>query len=232
MKGLPSAAGKVNSFRELKTLGRELAAVRQRAVQEARQAQTQRAAAREQQSDADLFARAAGPVRPLRAAHARVLHAPAPTPPLARQRQRDEQDALRQALSDAFDPVTLLHADEHLSFRRPGIGPDVAAKLRRGEWNIQREIDLHGLRVDQAREALSAFVQDARRAGLRCVRVVHGKGLGSPGRAPVLKGKVHGWLIQKKEVLAFVQAGPPQGGAGALLVLLAGAAQAKAAQGA
>jgi len=98
----------------------------------------------------------------------------------------------------------------------------VTAKLRRGEWAIQREIDLHGLRVDEAREALSAFVQGAQRAGLRCVRVVHGKGLGSPGRAPVLKGKVHGWLIQKKEVLAFVQAQPLQGGAGALLVLLAG----------
>jgi DNA-nicking Smr family endonuclease len=63
-------------------------------------------------------------------------------------------------------------------------------------------------------------LREARRAGLRCVRVVHGKGLGSPGRVPVLKGKVHGWLAQKQEVLAFVQARPLEGGAGALLVLL------------
>jgi len=213
---------KVNTLRDLKAIGRELAAARQRAEQQARQAQAQRAAAQQAQTDAGLFARAAGPVQPLRATHKRVHHAPAPTPPLARQRERDEQAVLKQALSDEFDPATLLHVDEHLSFRRPGIGTDVTAKLRRGEWAIQREIDLHGLRVDEAREALSAFVQGAQRAGLRCVRVVHGKGLGSPGRAPVLKGKVHGWLIQKKEVLAFVQAQPLQGGAGALLVLLAG----------
>ena len=97
----------------------------------------------------------------------------------------------------------------------------MTARLRRGHWAVQGQIDLHGLRVDEAREALGAFVRDAVRAGLRCVRVVHGKGLGSPGRAPVLKAKVHGWLIQKKEVLAFVQAKPLEGGAGALLVLLA-----------
>ena len=122
-----------------------------------------------------------------------------------------------------FDASTLLQVDEHLSFRRPGIGPDVLPKLRRGHWAVQRQIDLHGLRTEEAREALGQFVRDAQRAGVRCVRVVHGKGLGSPGKTPVLKAKVHGWLIQKKEVLAFVQAKPLEGGAGALLVLLASA---------
>ncbi|TXI29704.1 MAG: DNA mismatch repair protein MutS, partial [Ottowia sp.] len=97
------------------------------------------------------------------------------------------------------------------------------AKLRRGHWAVQGQIDLHGLRTPDAREALAQFLRDARRAGWRCVRVVHGKGLGSPGKTPVLKAKVHGWLIQKKEVLAFVQAKPLEGGAGALLVLLASA---------
>ena len=159
-------------------------------------------------------------MQPLRA-HGRVVHAPAAPLPLPRHRQRDEQAVLREALSDEFDASTLLQVDEHLSFRRPGIGPDVAARLRRGHWAVQGQIDLHGLRRDEAREALAAFLRDARRAGLRCVRVVHGKGLGSPGRAPVLKGKVHGWLVQKQEVLAFVQAKPLEGGAGALLVLLA-----------
>ncbi|HNK53697.1 MAG TPA: Smr/MutS family protein, partial [Ottowia sp.] len=86
---------------------------------------------------------------------------------------------------------------------------------------VQGEIDLHGLRTDEAREALAQFLREAQRAGLRCVRVVHGKGLGSPGRTPVLKAKVQVWLVQKAEVLAFVQAKPLEGGAGALLVLLA-----------
>jgi DNA-nicking Smr family endonuclease len=107
-----------------------------------------------------------------------------------------------------------------MSFRRPGIGIDVARKLRRGHWSIQSEIDLHGLRRDDAREALSAFLRDAVTRGVRCVRVVHGKGLGSPGKTPVLKGKVHGWLVQKNEVLAFVQARADEGGAGAVVVLL------------
>jgi DNA-nicking Smr family endonuclease len=97
----------------------------------------------------------------------------------------------------------------------------VVRKLRRGNWSIQRQLDLHGLRREDAREALAVFIREAHRAGLRCVRVVHGKGLGSPGKAPVLKGKVQGWLIQKQEVLAFVQARPAEGGAGALVVLLA-----------
>ena len=132
----------------------------------------------------------------------------------------DEQAALREAISDEFDTSTLLHTDEHLSFRRPGMGVDVVRRLRAGTWSIQRQIDLHGLRREDAREALGQFIREAHKAGLRCVRVVHGKGLGSPGRMPVLKGRVHSWLIQKNEVMAFVQARPVDGGAGALVVLL------------
>jgi DNA-nicking Smr family endonuclease len=86
---------------------------------------------------------------------------------------------------------------------------------------VQRDVDLHGMRREEARTALSAFLREAVRAGIRCVRVVHGKGLGSPGRAPVLKGLVQRWLSQRREVLAFVQAKPLEGGAGALVVLLA-----------
>jgi DNA-nicking Smr family endonuclease len=96
----------------------------------------------------------------------------------------------------------------------------VVRKLREGSWSIQRQIDLHGLRTDEAREALGRFIRDAHQQGLRCVRVVHGKGLGSPGRTPVLKSRVLRWLVQKNEVMAFVQARPAEGGAGALVVLL------------
>jgi DNA-nicking Smr family endonuclease len=108
-----------------------------------------------------------------------------------------------------------------MSFRRPGIGTDVTARLRKGDWSIQAQVDLHGLRSDEAREALGGFIRNACKQGLRCVRVVHGKGLGSPGRQPVLKTKAQRWLIQKNEVIAFVQAKPAEGGAGALVVLLA-----------
>ena len=214
---------KARSLQDLQQIAQQLAETRQRAAEQAAARET---AARRERAEHELFARAIGPTQPLRA-QSRVLHASAPTPPEPRQRQRDEQAALRESISDEFDASTLLHVDEHLSFRRPGIGPDVAARLRRGHWAVQGQIDLHGLRTDEAREALGQFLRQAQRAGWRCVRVVHGKGLGSPGKAPVLKDKVHGWLVQKKEVLAFVQARPLEGGAGALLVLLVSASQQK-----
>ncbi len=127
---------------------------------------------------------------------------------------------LRESLSDDFDVSTLLDTDDELSFRRPGIGTDVTQKLRKGHWSLQGQIDLHGMRSDEAREALGQFIRDATKRGWRCVRVVHGKGLGSPGKTPVLKGKVLRWLVQKIEVMAFVQAKASEGGAGALVVLL------------
>ena len=117
---------------------------------------------------------------------------------------------------------SLLLTDDGLSFRRPGIPLDVVTRLRRGQWSIQAELDLHGLRRDEAREQLAGFVRSSTRRGLRCLRVVHGKGHGSPGRQPVLKAKVQRWLAQCAEVVAFAQASGPQGGAGALIVLLTG----------
>ena len=143
-----------------------------------------------------------------------------PPAPLPLQHELDAAAALQESLSDEVDVTTLLDTDDHLSFRRPGVGMDVAQKLRKGKWSIQRQIDLHGLRSDEARDALGSFIREAHKQGIRCVRVVHGKGLGSPGKAPVLKDKVHRWLVQKAEVVAFVQAQPAQGGAGALVVLL------------
>ncbi len=210
---------KAKSFQDLKAIRARLAEAEARAAQEAA---ARAAAAKKARAEQTLFAQAIGATQPL-LAHGRVVHPPAPVVPEPRQRQRDEQSVLREAISDEFDASTLLQVDEHLSFRRPGIGPDVLPKLRRGHWSVQGQIDLHGLRTDEAREALGQFLREAQRAGRRCVRVVHGKGLGSPGKAPVLKAKVHGWLIQKNEVLAFVQARPLEGGAGALLVLLASA---------
>jgi DNA-nicking Smr family endonuclease len=146
----------------------------------------------------------------------------AAVPPEPRQRQQDEAQALASSLSDELDVSSLLDTDAALSYRREGIGPDVLARLRRGQWSIQCQLDLHGLRRDEARDALAMFIRQAERDGLRCVRVVHGKGNGSPGREPVLKDKVKRWLVQKEQVIAFTQASAADGGNGALLVLLRG----------
>ena len=204
----------------------DLDALRQALSRRAAQQERERAQTEQTQQRAaaagNLFAQAVGPVQPLRAKQRAPLKIePAGIRPL--ERARDEALVLQQAFSDDFDVATLLEVDEHLSFRRFGIGADVTRKLRAGQWSIQRQIDLHGLRSDEAREALGRFLRTALLHGLRCVRVVHGKGLGSPGKAAILKHKVPRWLAQRQEVLAFVQARPAHGGAGALLVLLQGA---------
>ena len=144
-----------------------------------------------------------------------------PTPPAEpRQRVLDERAVLDASLSDEIGIEQYLETDEALSYRRHGIGPDVVRRLRRGEWTVKGQIDLHGLRADEAREALTAFLNRALRDEWRCVRIIHGKGLGSVGREPVLKARVPRWLVQRQEVLAFCQARPNDGGAGALIVLL------------
>ncbi len=207
---------KAKSLQDLQGIQQRLAQVRARQeAQEAERIEAERRA----QAEKHLFSRAAGRVQPLDVP-ARVLLAREQPPPVPVQRQLDERRVLQEALSDEFDTSTLLDVDDAMSFRRPGVGTDVTRKLRRGEWSIQREVDLHGLRRDDAREALATFIREAHRHGIRCVRVVHGKGLGSPGKTPVLKGKVQGWLVQKNEVMAFVQARASDGGAGALVVLL------------
>lgn len=207
---------KVNSLKDLAAMAQTLAAQRQSEAEERTRREQEQAQARAAQQ---LFAQAVGPIQPLR----QVPRSPtgrAGAEPVARMHRLDEQAVLRESISDSFDSSTLLETDDLLSYRRTGIGPDVLRRLRRGDWSIQRQIDLHGLRSDEAREALGRFLREAQRDALRCLRVVHGKGHGSPGKTPVLKSRVPGWLMQRKEVLAFVQARPADGGAGALVVLL------------
>ncbi len=207
---------RVTSLAGLKEVKKELAA---RALAQTVAAQRRLQAEKARRVQHNLFRTAVGAVQPL--VHERRAHLlPAPPAPVAKQQARDDAAALQEAISDVVDIDRMLDTDDHLSFRRPGIGVDVTTKLRRGEWAVQRQIDLHGLRTDEAREALVRFIRTAHQQGIRCVRVVHGKGLGSPGKTPVLKGKVQRWLVQKSEILAYVQATPAQGGAGALMVLL------------
>jgi DNA-nicking Smr family endonuclease len=171
------------------------------------------------EKERSAFADAVGHVMPLRKA-ASAAPARSRPPALARQRQRDEAAALAESIAGLVDAEALLETDDALSFRRHGIGVDVVRKLRRGVWVLQDEIDLHGLRSDEAHERVSSFLREATRAGYRCVRVVHGKGHGSPGREPVLKAKVKTWLVKHDDVLAFTHARPADGGHGALIVLL------------
>ncbi len=218
-----AVAGK--GLADLKKLRDAAAAAERERARLARQAAlAEEKAKAKSQVDHQLFVKAVGQVEALPKRHRgakRVLALP-PALPVPRQRMADDARVMQESLSDEFDVSTLLETDAHLSFKRPGLGADVLKKLRRGDWSIQAQLDLHGLRQDEARTALAQFVRESQKRGVRCVRVVHGKGLGSPGKSPVLKNKVHSWLVQKAQVLAFVQAKPSEGGAGALVVLLAG----------
>ena len=140
--------------------------------------------------------------------------------PIARQRLRDERQVLVDALSDPWDWEAAASTGDELFFIRPGVPSAALRKLRRGGWVIQGELDLHGLTGDEARVALAAFLNRCMAEDRRCVRVIHGKGLGSKNRLPVLKNKVRHWLSQRDDVLAFCQARAVDGGAGAVIVLL------------
>ena len=199
----------------------ELKALKQRLKSRAEAALKSEQERREREREANLFRTSIGDVEPLRTA-ARVSTPPPRPQPIPHQRLADDEAALQESLSDEFSIDTLLEIDEELSFVRGGIDPDVLRKLRGGGWVTQDQLDLHGLRTDQARTALSQFVRDSVKRGMRCVRIIHGKGLGSLGKKPVLKNKVRNWLVQKDEVLAFCQARAADGGSGALMVLLKG----------
>ena len=209
---------KARSLQDLEGLKKTLS---ERAQREERERALKAQQLKQQLAEQELFKRAVGFVKPI-TVNPRVSLKNEPTPPIATQQIKDDQSALRESLSDEFDVASLLDTDDALSFRRPGIGTDITKKLRKGDWSVQAQVDLHGLRREEAREHLSAFLKESIKSGLRCIRVIHGKGLGSPGKTPVLKAKVQSWLVQKEEILAFVQAKPTQGGAGALIVLLKG----------
>jgi DNA-nicking Smr family endonuclease len=172
--------------------------------------------------DTDLAQAFAG-VTPLppanRATHRRPRPSTAPVQHLA-----DEADALA-ASKFGSEPSTATwdvgqEQEAHQTFLRNGLGNDVLVKLRRGHWVVQGDIDLHGMTRGEAHDALADFLDAARAQGWRCVRVVHGKGLSSPNREPVLKGKVRRWLAQWDDVLGYCEAQPHAGGSGAVLVLL------------
>lgn len=166
-----------------------------------------------------LFEQAIAGARPLTPTR---IHHEAPRP-AAVPRPRDEAADPGASLDPPplESPFNLqLEGDDAPSFLRPGLARGVLRDLRRGHWAVEDHLDLHGATRDEARQFLAEFLAVALRRRLRCLRVVHGKGLGSPGREPVLKGLVKGWLMQHQDVLAFCQARAAEGGSGALLLLL------------
>jgi len=151
--------------------------------------------------------------------HNRVIHTPAPPKPVPTQRLEDERAVLTELSRLAFD-LDDIEFDDDAVFLRPGLPRDILRKLRRTHWVIQDHLDLHGLTGDEAIAATAEFLAECRRRGLRCVRIVHGKGLGSRGREPVLKRRVRRALMRRSEVLAYVEPRPVHGGSGAVVVLL------------
>jgi DNA-nicking Smr family endonuclease len=206
----------LKEFGHLDALKKQLADRAQATRIAAQQARLARIA---QEREANLFRDAVADVTPLPHPNRARTALPPPHPnPL--QLQADEEAALLSSLSDPIDSDDLMETDDTLSFARDGISPINLRRLRRGHWAVQDQCDLHGLTRDYAREELAGFLAHALRRGMRCVRIVHGKGLGSANKTPVLKSRVRHWLMQHDAVLAFCQARPVDGGAGALVVLL------------
>jgi DNA-nicking Smr family endonuclease len=179
--------------------------------------------------DAQALQRALRAVTPLRSPE-RVLHTPRRDPdaiPVQRRAAALGETPRRADAGVSDGDVTHLLSEGGSAYVRADAAPDTARKLRRGEWRAGAELDLHGLRVEQARHAVLSFIDECLEQGIRCVRIVHGKGYGSEGLTPVLKDKTRTWLVQRPDVLAFSQAPEREGGAGALLVLLRQTAEAR-----
>jgi DNA-nicking Smr family endonuclease len=160
-------------------------------------------------------------VTPLRQ-RPRVEHGLPGVPPVPLQRLRDNRAVLVESLVLPAALEAGITTGEELVFLRPGLPRTILRNLRRGHWIVQGHLDLHGHTSEQAREAVALFLAECIHHGKRCVRIVHGKGLGSRNREPVLKGKVARWLAMRDEVLAYCEARPVDGGSGAAMVLLRG----------
>jgi len=177
-----------------------------------------RPAAAPADDEADLFRREMHDVAPARPAD-RVAHRRPPPPPIPVQRLEDERAVLEELarLAGSADDIEI---EEDHAYLRPGLPRDVLRKLRRVHAVVQDELDLHGLTGDEAALETARFLVASLRRGLRCLRIIHGKGLGSHNREPVLKGRIRKLLARKSEVLAFCEPPPAHGGSGAVIVLL------------
>jgi len=170
--------------------------------------------------DKDAFVEAMRGVKPLQFER-RVTPSRRPTP-RARNSKLARKELLAESLHGPAEPSTdgIEQLGVGVAFRRDAVPKRIFRLLRSGRFDIEDEIDLHGLSAHSARRALRDFIIDAAKQQLGSVRIVHGKGLRSGPGGPVLKNSVELWLTQWDEVLAFVSAQPRDGGSGALYVLL------------
>lgn len=168
--------------------------------------------------DKQFFRQAVEGVRPI-TPEERITPVKKPPPPRPLQHELDEQQVLTDMMSDPIDLRDVEIGDE-LYFARSGIQTKVQRKLRRGEFSIEAELDLHGYTVAEAKTAIHEFFADCKKYRQRCVRIIHGKGHGSEKKIPILKTYVAHWLTQRDDVMAYASARPADGGTGALYVLL------------
>jgi DNA-nicking Smr family endonuclease len=169
---------------------------------------------RDHDDDARLFRDAMKDVKPLKGG-GRLPPASRRPEPRPLQHEADERAALQEMRDGPLPDI-----GEELSYRAPGLQDAAFRRLRRGTYHIGAELDLHGMRADEAKLAIVRFLAAAADRGLRCVRIIHGKGLRSKGEGPVLKQRLDGWLRRRNDVLAFCSARPEHGGTGAAYVLL------------
>jgi DNA-nicking Smr family endonuclease len=170
--------------------------------------------------DSSVFRDAVRDVKPMAPVNRVVHDTPKPRPHPAK-REEDERAVLAELAHLAFDGDEVEMEDD-AAFLRPGLPREILRKLRRTHWVIQDTLDLHGFRGDEAVAETAVFLAACKREGRRCVRIVHGKGLRSPGREPVLKRRIRKLLTRRDEVLAFVEPRALEGGGGAVIVLLRG----------
>ncbi|MCH8060054.1 MAG: Smr/MutS family protein [Proteobacteria bacterium] len=169
-------------------------------------------------NDADLFRRAISGTKPL-SSETRAAGPRKKPKPKARFSRADDQDVLRESILADTDAIEADSADNQ-RYCQASVGRRTMRKLARGGFSRQAEIDLHGMTVAEAKPRLADFIEHCSRSGKLCVRIVHGKGLGSGQRGPVLKMSVNRWLRQWDAVLAFVSARQVDGGTAAVYVLL------------
>ena len=171
----------------------------------------------ENDDDLKLFREAVADVKPLKTQN-KISEKPKPKP-YPQQRIADEKKVIEELAEKLSDEWLELSGDE-LNYCRDGVSRQIMRRLRGGRYIIEAELDLHGLRRDQAKQELVLFIRECQLKTLRCVRIIHGKGQRSPNKQPVLKTKTAGWLKQMDEVLAYCTAPNTDGGTGALYVLL------------
>lgn len=167
--------------------------------------------------DISLFRSTVGPVEPIK--DDKVLFRPVKPKPIPFKSQEEDQKVIIEMLDGDFDPADL-ESGEEILFKRAGIQNKVFRKLRSGKYSIEAQLDLHGMTVAMAHNAISLFLMECRNRNRKCIKIVHGKGIGSKDGKPVIKNKVNLWLQRRDDVLAFCSARPNDGGTGAIYVLI------------